>query len=73
MIKMEKSICVCPHCGEEMDCYTHYCEECGESVAVPVELGEKLVKKMIPLEEYQKECCDDGNCGCYCHKITVRP
>jgi tRNA(Ile2) C34 agmatinyltransferase TiaS len=29
--------CWCPHCGEEMDCYSHFCKKCKQRVATPDE------------------------------------
>lgn len=39
-------ICICPECGEEMFCKSHFCENCKERVAVPVDLGEKIILKI---------------------------
>jgi len=39
IIKDLETISICPHCGKIMDCYSHYCDNCKERVAIPDDGG----------------------------------
>lgn len=32
-----KNICLCPECGNEIGCHSHFCEKCKERVSVPLD------------------------------------
>jgi len=35
LIKDLDEVCLCPECGREIGCYSHFCEGCKERVAIP--------------------------------------
>ena len=38
LIKELEEKCWCPHCHSEMGCYSHFCDECKQRVAMPLEV-----------------------------------